>query len=147
MTDKDLMRRFAKILFATVWLVCIYGLVESINSTQHFLRVARKAPGVVVALNAGGSHPQIEFKDGYGKAVSYAQGGLITGYKIGDKVIVLYREDTSNPRATVDRFGAVWELSIYFSAMVVLIPVIGLVNILISRFNERRKADRWKITD
>jgi len=147
MTGKDLMLRSARILFLAIWLICIYGLVDSINSTQHFLQIARKASGVVVALNAGGSHPQIEFKNESGKTVSYPQGGLIAGFKIGDKVTVLYLEHAFKQRATVDRFGAVWELSIYFSIMLALIPAIELVNVLSSKLNKGRKEDRWKITD
>jgi len=36
----------------------------------RFLEVAQRAPGEVVALNAGGSHPQIRFHGTDGQAIS-----------------------------------------------------------------------------
>ena len=64
----------------------------------RFLKVAQRAPGEVVALNAGGSHPQIRFEGSTGEAISYPQGGLIWGYREGMQVEVLY--DPADPRRT-----------------------------------------------
>ncbi|CAG9269044.1 conserved hypothetical protein [Paraburkholderia unamae] len=138
------MRQFTLFFISIIWLGCIYGLIASLYSTHEFLHVANKAPGVVVALNADGSHPQIEFTNKRGDHISYPQGGLIFGYRIGDSVTVLYLENSRNPRATIDQFGAVWELSIYFTLMVVFIPAIELSKSMKSKFN---KSDKWKITE
>lgn len=77
-------------------------------STRDFLRTAIAVPGAVVSLNAGGSHPQVEFVTRSGERISYPQGGMIYGMKVGDKVTVLYQPDAPARTATIDRFGAVW---------------------------------------
>ncbi|WP_162956732.1 type VI secretion system immunity protein Tsi4, partial [Pseudomonas aeruginosa] len=56
----------------------------------HFLRTAQEAQGTVSALNAGGSHPQIDFTSVSGERISYPQGGFIFGYQVGEPVRVLY---------------------------------------------------------
>jgi hypothetical protein len=73
-----------------------------------FIRNAAAAEGTVVELNAGGSHPQIEFITVAGEKISYPQGGFVFGYRIGDRVRVRY--DPSNPTATasLDTIGALW---------------------------------------
>lgn len=83
----------------------------------RFVRSAVAADGRVSKLNAGGSHPQIEFTTGEGERVSYPQGGLIFGFKPNDRVTVLY--DVTNPRrtATVDRFGALWFWSLMLASL------------------------------
>lgn len=77
-------------------------------STRDFLQTAIPASGLVVSLNAGGSHPQIEFVTRAGERISYPQGGMIYGMKVGNKVTVLYRADAPAETATIDRLGAVW---------------------------------------
>ncbi|TBV07584.1 hypothetical protein DNK34_07675 [Pseudomonas dryadis] len=44
-------------------------------SRLQFIKIASTTEGRVSALNAGGSHPQIDFIDQRGEAISYAQGG------------------------------------------------------------------------
>jgi hypothetical protein len=146
MTEQELMRRLTAIVFSAVWLGCIYGLVVSIHSTRQFLDAANKAPGVVVALNAGGSHPQIEFLTPKGERVSYPQGGLIAGFKVGDKVTVLYLADSPRTSATVNRTGAVWFDSILLSAFIIGIPAIALWNLYYKSRSEE-KENRWKISE
>jgi len=79
---------------------------------ERFLDIAQRAPGEVVALNAGGSHPEIRFTGPDGEAISYPQGGLIWGYREGMQVEVLF--DPANPRhsAVVDDPGAIWGMPI-----------------------------------
>lgn len=79
----------------------------------RFLEVAQRAPGEVVALNAGGSHPQIRFHGTDGQAISYPQGGLIWGYREDMQVEVLY--DPADPRrgAVINDRGAIWGMSIF----------------------------------
>ncbi|WP_431820157.1 DUF3592 domain-containing protein [Burkholderia sp. F1] len=92
-------------------------------STREFLRTAIAVPGEVVALNAGGSHPQIEFVTKAGERISYPQGGIISGMKVGDKVTVLYRPDAPSIKPTIDRFGAVWDVTL----TMLFIGVVGIV--------------------
>jgi len=74
---------------------------------HRFVEAAERAQAVVPRLNAGGSHPQIEFTTASGQKVSYALGGLIFGYRPGDRVEVLYLP--AEPRkACIDAFGAKW---------------------------------------
>jgi hypothetical protein len=97
--------RFALILIGVALLV-VGGVIGA--SVRSFLRTATAADGVVARLNAGGSHPQIEFTTAAGRRVSYPQGGFISGYKPGDKVRVLYRDEAPEQTARLDSFGALW---------------------------------------
>jgi hypothetical protein len=75
---------------------------------RGFVGRATPAPGVVSRLNAGGSHPEIEFTTASGETISYPQGGLIFGYRPGQKVRVLYGQENPRGTARVDAFGALW---------------------------------------
>lgn len=79
----------------------------------RFLDAALRVPGEVVALNAGGSHPEIRFHGPDGEAISYPEGGLIWGYREGMQVEVLY--DPADPRrsAVINDRGAIWGMSIF----------------------------------
>ncbi|MBC7792429.1 MAG: DUF3592 domain-containing protein [Clostridia bacterium] len=72
-----------------------------------FLRTASRSAGVVSKLNAGGSHPQIDF-DFDGVRYSYPQGGMTSSYKVGDLVTVLYDRDNPRMTAVIDTFGVLW---------------------------------------
>jgi len=98
--------------------------------TRAFVRTASAAPGVVEGLNAGGSHPQIGFKTPAGARVSYPQGGLISGYRPGQPVRVLY--DPANPDGTarVDAFGALWFDVLILSTLGLIFSIIGLAGAL-----------------
>ena len=76
--------------------------------TRRFVAVSAASEGVVSRLNAGGSHPQIEFHTADGSVVSYPQGGMIAGFRTGQPVRVLF--DPANPRSTAraDTFGSLW---------------------------------------
>jgi hypothetical protein len=76
-------------------------------SVHSFTRAAVTADGVVVRLNAGASHPQVEFTAASGGKISYPQGGLICCYRAGEKVRVLYQADRPND-ARLDAFGVLW---------------------------------------
>ncbi|WP_323048561.1 DUF3592 domain-containing protein [Paraburkholderia sp.] len=90
LTDEVLTKRFKVFIFTMIWIGCLFGLINSVAHSMRFLDSAVAVPGRVVALNAGGSHPQIEFTNKTGERISYPQGGWIAGYKVGDKVTVLY---------------------------------------------------------
>jgi hypothetical protein len=97
---------------AIVFLMVGAGLIVTAMVTgiaiRGFIGRAASAPGSVSHLNAGGSHPEIEFTTGSGEKISYPQGGLIFGYRPGDKVRVLYGREDPRGTARVDAFGALW---------------------------------------
>lgn len=147
LTDEMLMQRCKGGLFAIVWIGCLIGLINSVEDTRAFLDAAVAVPGRVVALNAGGSHPQIEFLNRKGERISYPQGGWIAGYKVGDQVNVLYLENSPNPRETIDRVGAIWSLPIFFLGMVTGFPLIWFGKILSKKLRRREGRSGWEITD
>ena len=79
----------------------------------RFLQVAQRAPGEVIALNAGGSHPEIRFPGPGGQMISYPEGGLIWGYRQGMRVEVLYDPADPGRGAVIDDPGAIWGMSIF----------------------------------
>ena len=97
--------------------------------TRAFVLRATAAPGVVEYLNAGGSHPQIQFTTPAGVRVSYPQGGLIFGYKPGQAVRVLFEQHDPAGTAHLDAFGALWFDSIGLSFIGVMFLLAGLTGI------------------
>jgi hypothetical protein len=97
---------------AIVFLMVGSGLLVAAVVTglaiRGFVGRATPASGVVSRLNAGGSHPEIEFTTASGETISYPQGGLIFGYRPGQKVRVLYGQENPRGTARVDAFGALW---------------------------------------
>lgn len=90
-----------------IGVVLLIGAGITGYSQYRFVQSAQVAQGSVVALNAGSSHPEIEFTDASGSIVRYPQGGFIFGYRVGDSVAVLY--DPLDPRhAVIDTPGALW---------------------------------------
>jgi hypothetical protein len=65
------------LVFVPLGLFLLYITFCLVNDRLDFLAQAQRAQGHVSALNAGGSHPQIDFTDATGHAVSYAESGLI----------------------------------------------------------------------
>ena len=94
------------LLFAGVLLLA--GAAVTALHTNRFIAHAAMRPGAVTRLNAGGSHPQINFTTQDGTLVSYPQGGMVAGFTAGQPVQVLF--DPANPRATarVRSFGSLW---------------------------------------
>ena len=94
-------------IFIVVGILIIIGAAVWTFVNWRFANEAAESRGVVIKLNAGGSHPQIKFTTADGKEIEYPQGGLIFGYKPGDEVTVLYEKQ--NPQnATVNSFSALW---------------------------------------
>jgi Protein of unknown function (DUF3592) len=100
--------RLGGVLFALGGLALLALAIRSARDAYAFVQTASHADGVVAELNAGGSHPQINFAVPAKGEISIPQGGLIGGYRPGDKVRVLF--DVTDPQgtATIDTFGAVW---------------------------------------
>jgi Protein of unknown function (DUF3592) len=105
---------------------CLIAAIFTIHSTRDFLRSSVVVPGRVIALNAGGSHPQIAFVTQSGEAISYPQGGMIFGVKIGDAVQVRYLPETPRQSATLDRFGALWDTTLFLAVLGSAAIVCGL---------------------
>lgn len=101
-------RKLTGSLFVLVGSVLLLLAVFSGYKRLEFIQTAEVVEAKVVSLNSGGSHPQIEFKDGRGETVSYPQGGLIYGYEVGDAVRVLYRPENPAATALLDAPGSLW---------------------------------------
>lgn len=80
--------------------------------TAAFVARAQETIGTVSRLNAGGSHPQIEFQTETGSAVGYPQGGMIAGFRTGQSVRVLYEAADPAGSARVATFGSLWGESV-----------------------------------
>ena len=95
-------------VFAVVGLGVITGAAFGAVSTHHFVQMAAHAPGVVTRLNAGGSHPEIRFTAAAGQIVSYPQSGMISGYRPGERVSVLYDPRDPGDSPCLNAFGTLW---------------------------------------
>lgn len=99
------------------------------SNTASFVSHATQALGVVVKLNAGPSHPEVEFTDKNGQRVSYPQGGFVSARRPGDSVRVLYLPDDPAGSATVDDFGALWFATLITGGLGSLFIAIGVVTV------------------
>lgn len=128
MIEKKRADNIVSVIFCGVFAVffLVAAVFSSLN-TVDFLRTSILVPGEVVALNAGGSHPEIEFSTKDGQKISYPQGGLIFGMRVGDHVNVRYLADSPGITARLDKFGAIWSWSIGFGCMgaIALVLTIG----------------------
>ena len=107
MTYTDGSQKIIYGIIALVGVIIIAGILAWSVKTYRFVSSAAATEGTIVALNAGGSHPNIKFNAGEGKEIEYAQNGLIFGYRVGDKAAILY--NPQNPQeACVNTFGALW---------------------------------------
>lgn len=110
------------IVMMVVGTLLLIGATVTGVGVLRFISASTVTGGRVIALNAGGSHPQIEFTTSAGERVSYPQGGFIAGYKPGDAVRVRYRASDPHRTATVDRLGALW----FWSILLALLGLGGL---------------------
>ena len=104
----------------------IIGSALAISRWQ-FVREASSANGIVVELKFGTSHPKIEFTLPNNEQVTYYQGGLIAGYKIGDKVHVLYLESDPRGTACIDTPGAIQAGSIIIVIISFFLIAVSLI--------------------
>ncbi|MGA4637356.1 DUF3592 domain-containing protein [Pseudomonas solani] len=116
-------------LFALIGIALLAAMAIQTSSRVGFLQSALEADGNVVALNAGGSHPEIEFTDGTGTRISYPQGGWIYGYQVGMPVKVHYQADAPATSAVVDDFGALWGTSAFLGLLGSIFTVTGLMTL------------------
>ncbi|AIO49159.1 MULTISPECIES: DUF3592 domain-containing protein [Burkholderia] len=101
----------------------------SAQSTREFLRTSIVVPGLVVKLNAGGYHPEIQFTTKTGQQISYPQGGIVTKVELGQRVEVRYQADDPDGSATMNVFAAIWDSTIVFAFMGAVAIVCGIMNL------------------
>ena len=117
----------AKTLFVLGGVVVLCVAAGIGFATQRFTSRAARAEGVVARLNAGGSHPQIEFTTASGTRVSYPQGGFVFGYRVGQTVQVLYDPDDPAHTARVGTVGALWFVPILLLGIGVAFVLSGIL--------------------
>jgi hypothetical protein len=100
-------KRFILFVFRLVGIFLLMASIVWGVLIWRFTTAAASTAGIVTQLNAGGSHPQIQFTTADNKVIEYPQGGMIFGYKVGDKVRVLYDKQNAS-RAEIDTFGSLW---------------------------------------
>lgn len=108
-TRSDLLRA---LIFIPLGLCLLYLTLWMIEVRLEFLSQAQRAQGHVSALNAGSSHPQIDFTEASGEVISYPESGLIFGYAVGDSVTVLYHAEAPSSTAIIEDRGALWGASL-----------------------------------
>jgi hypothetical protein len=113
----------------------VAGLVASWS--WDLVRSGAVAEGQVTELNAGGSHPQIEFHTSDGRSVSYPQDGLISGYRPGDRVRVYYRTADPNDDPCIDSTGALWGPTILIGLIGAAHLIGGIITIVLARIRAR----------
>lgn len=118
--------RLRRALFTLVGTLLLVAAVYSCAERLVFLQSARFADGRVSALNAGGSHPQIDFADHLGRPVSYPQNGLIFGYREGMPVRVRYLEAAPAGSAVLDDIGAIWGTTLLLGVLGAAFALAGL---------------------
>lgn len=109
--------RIGGLVFMGIGLLLLAFCIHTAMATRSFIRTATRAEGTVTRLIAGGSHPEIEFSTAENQKISYSQGGLIFGFRPGDRVNVMF--DAANPlgTATIDTVGALWFTTLISSAL------------------------------
>jgi hypothetical protein len=95
------------LIFVTLGLVVLIQAGLSVREAQAFLSRAVRAEGVVTEVNAGRSHPMVQFALPSGERQTFAEGGSIS-YKKGDHVRVLYLPEEPETSAHIDDPGALW---------------------------------------
>ncbi|WP_059003619.1 DUF3592 domain-containing protein [Pseudomonas syringae] len=113
------------LIFIPLGLCLLYLSLWLAVDRTNFLARAQRAEGHVSALNAGGSHPQVDFTDAAGKAVSYPQGGFIFGYSVGEPVTVLYLGEAPSSTAIVEDQGALWGASLLTGLFAIVFTAVG----------------------
>lgn len=95
------------------------------NARTDFLAQAQSALGVVSELNAGGSHPQIDFVTADEQHISYPQGGFIFGYQEKQQVQVWYLPAQPFMTAVVQDRGALWGTPIALTVLGLIFCGVG----------------------
>jgi len=113
-------------LFLGIGALLLLASALWIGSIASFVAGAETAPGSVVELNAGGSHPEVEFTPEGGEPIRYPQNGLIAGFAVDDSVQVLYTPGDPSS-AVIDNAGALWGFPIGGLVLGLVFAVVGWV--------------------
>ena len=107
-------------LLVVLGLVLLLAATATGLHTWQWLQRSVIAQGRVASLNARGSHPEIEFAATSGETVSYPQGGLVAGWRVGDAVPVRYDPAAPAHSPCIDRLAAIWTvpMGLLFAALV-----------------------------
>jgi hypothetical protein len=125
------------------------GVGIAISATLVFnvhaeYRDALLADGEVIATPYGGSHPEIRFSPTAGEPITFTQGGLISGYVVGDQVRVRYF--VGNPRehpAKLDSIGAFYGFELVPGALGIIAMLAGLTSFIVARGTVQQQL-RWQ---
>ena len=123
--ENQALRTLKIIVFTVVGVALMVGAVWRASATRRFVARAASAAGEVTKLNAGGSHPEVRFTTAAGQVIEYPQGGMISGYRVGDRVEVLYEPESPRSSAVLNRPGALWGFTLttfLMGAVFVLLP-------------------------
>ena len=130
---KNRMEKLKGIFFLVVGLLLLGIAIITTVSTARFVGGSVIADGRVVELNAGGSHPEIEFLTRNGTAIGFPQGGWIGSYAVGDKVRVRYDEANPKMSASLDRIGALYAMPMFFAVLGGIFAILGAIQWLTVR--------------
>ena len=97
---------FISALVVAIGLGLLFVSVSSGRSAYQLIADGSSAQGVVTKVN--GAHLTVEFKSTNGDAFRYLQSGLIWGYRVGDRVQVLYTSSDPRGTACISAAGALW---------------------------------------
>ena len=105
-------------------------VVAAVGAFQvsRFIAGALRSDGTVTRLNAGSSHPQIAFHMQNGLLISYLQGSMIAGFRVGQAVQVLYDAVDPSGTARVRSFGSLWGTSLMLATCGAVLLTLGLVS-------------------
>ena len=101
-------------IFLGVGIVLLGVAAITALNNWHWVQRSAVAPGRVAGLNAGGSHPEIAFTAASGEKISYPQGGLVAGWRVGDVVPVRYDPTKPSRDPCIDRVLAIWTVPLAF---------------------------------
>ena len=105
------------VVFLVAGVVLLAAAAMTARGAVQFLQASQTAPGVVTRLLAGGGHPEIGFTTRDGRPVTFPQGGLIGGYRMGQSVRVRYLSANPTGSACVDRWPAIWGWTILLGGL------------------------------
>lgn len=116
---------FGLVIGGILWLT----VIASVWGTYRFILKAIRTEAVVIALNAGSAHPQVEFELPSGEKISFPAGGLIS-YNRGERAKVLYMPEAPVETVRLDDFGALWLPIILRAVLASMFLAFGLAALL-----------------
>ena len=99
--------RLPSVLLAVLGCILIGIAVFTAYDRIVFLRNAAEGDGVVVSLNAGSAHANVELTTLRGQQIQFSANGWIS-YRVHDRVRVVYDPEDPERTACVNDAGALW---------------------------------------